>query len=160
MSYYENSKYKIFEIEGIHPLVFGEAYVVLVGIQTMQQYFIGEYHVITKRPEPSLLTERIRYEKQKETGGMITVDLDFMINECKLYVDRFIYDYIEKIAAKINRDPLLSGEVLLTERDSLVSCWLRNVFNEKIVELARATESKSLYEYLDKVRQLRTFSPY
>lgn len=157
MSHYDNSKYKILQLHGMPPGVFGETYVVAVGILTMEPYYKGEYHIITQRPEPLLVSGSWRYEQTSAPPELLTVDVDFMVEESITFARNHIYDRLTKRATELDADRLLAEQVILNECAArpFVGCWMRNTFNQQLIELAKGTECTSLYSYLQALRQIR-----
>lgn len=157
MSHYDDSKYKILQLQGMPPGVFGETYVVTVGIHTLGHYYKGEYHIITQRPEPLLESGTWRFEQAFAPIELLTVDLDFMVEESITFAQNHIYDRLIERAAELKADCLLTEQVVLKECAvrPFVGCWIRNTFNQQIVNLAQTTECTFLYRYLHALSQIR-----
>lgn len=160
MTLYPDSKYKFFQLENNAPGIFGETYVVAVGVNTSGPYFKGECYVLTKRPEPRLHHDKWRFSTTDIPPELLTVDNDFIIDEGRQFAETYLIDFLYQEAEQRNNSDLLGIRVNLIENktSSLVNCWVRNVFHDQIIEIAKSTECESLSRYLTIVTSLKSFS--
>lgn len=159
MSLYPDSKFQFLQLESIPPGIFGETYVITVGIHTSGDYFKGESYVLTKRPEPRLHQERWRFSSTDVPPELLTVDIDFMLNEGRLFAENHLVDCLYQKAEQTKNAELLGVRVNLIECKNrpLVGCWIRNVFHDQIVEIKNTTECEGLSKYLSLLVSLKTF---
>lgn len=159
MTHYPDSKYKFFQLKSVPPGIFGETYVISVGVHTSGDYFKGESYVLTKKPEPQLHQDRWRFSASGVPPELLTVDLDFMLNEGCLFAENHLVDRLFQKADETKNAALLGVRVNLVEckASPLVGCWIRNVFHDQIIEIKNTTECESLAKYLSMLISLKTF---
>lgn len=160
MSLYADSKFQIFELESLPPGIFGETHVITVGIHTSGEYFKGESYVLTSRPEPRLHQKHWRFSSAGVPPELLSVDLDFILNEGRKYAENQLIDRLYEKAEQTRNAELLGVRVNLVECQNrpLVGCWIRNVFHDQTVEIKNTTECESLANYLSLLVTLNTFS--
>lgn len=156
-----DSKYKIYQPESLPPGLFGETYVVSVGMNTSGNYFKGECYVLTKRPKPNLYIKKWRFSATGVPPELVTIDVDFMLNEGRTFAENFLIDRLYEIAESKGNADLLGVRINLVECNArpFVGCWLRNEFHEQLIDLSQQTECESLSRYLDLVSQMKVFGP-
>jgi hypothetical protein len=156
---YSDSRYKIFQLKGLPPGLFGETYAVAVGIHTSGQYFKGEYFVMTQLPNPALHKVTFRYSSTDVPEDLLTVDVDFMVEEAGNQAEIHLIDRLSERATELQRLELLSLHVQLIECAvrPFVGCWLRGQFHNQLREIASSTECTSLAAYINMVSQLPPF---
>lgn len=161
MTLYPNSKYQIHQPECIPPGIFGETYVVTVGIHTIGEYFKGEYYVLSKRTEPALQIGKLRFNAMDVPSEILTVDLDFMLSEGRQFAENILVDRLYQKAEQLNKPDLLGLRINLVECKSspLVGCWVRNDFHNQIVEIMHNTECEALSHYLELLSTVQIFVP-
>jgi hypothetical protein len=143
MTHYDDSKCTILQLIGMPPGVFGETYVVAVGSHTSVPYYKGGYHVISQPPKPRLESGTWRFEQSFAPSEPLTVDLDLMIDESITLARNHLFDRLVERAAELKADRPQVEQIVLKEcsADPVVSCWIRNVFNRQLVDLAHATDA-------------------
>ena len=153
MTIYTDSKYKTFQLRGLPPGLFGETYVVATGICTGGDNYKVECFVITQRPKPALHTVAFPVVAGDVPNELLSVDLDFLVDEGRQQGENRIIDRLGELADELRRPDLLSLPVRLEECPGrpFVGCWLRGAFHEQIREVARTTECASLAKYLGMV---------
>jgi hypothetical protein len=157
MAHYEDSKYKILELTEMPPGVFGETYVIAVGIHTSGLHFKGEFYVLTQRPSFALAHGGWRFSQPPLSEVLPTVDLDFMMNESAESAQLRLVDRLLVRAEELNAPQLLSTQIKLIERQGrpFVGCRLRGMFSDQLSEVADTTECPSLHRYLEAVLQIQ-----
>lgn len=158
MSTYDDSKFKFFGLEDARPGLFGETYVIAVGIHTSGPYFKGESIVLTQRPSPRLSFQRFKYSSTGVPPDLLTVDVDFMLSEALGRSEIRLIDLLYERAHELQRPDLLGGQLRLSERaiSPLVRCWIRGMFHDQLLEVARETECASLERHITLVSKLPT----
>lgn len=155
MATYSDSRYKIYRASGLPPGLFGLAYVVAVGIHTSGDYFKGEYHIVTSRP-PALHQGGFRFSATGVPPDLLTVDLDFIVQEAVQQAEVFLLDRIEEKATELKKPDLLALPVDLKESPSPFAGFrLRGEFEREIEEIRSSTASEVLERYLGYVLQLK-----
>lgn len=155
MTTYTDSRYKIFRVSGLPPGLFGLTYVVAVGIHTSGDYFKGEYHILTSRP-PALHQDGFRFSAAGVPADLLTVDLDFIVQEAVQQAQIFILDKIDEKATELKKPDLLALPVEFKESPSPFAGFrLRGEFEQQIVQIRSTTECEVLERYLGYVLQLK-----
>jgi hypothetical protein len=159
MATYDDSKYLICELRSLPAGIFGETYAVVTGIHTSGSYFKGEYFVLTQRPAAALQKGGFRFSSTDVPADLLTVDLDFMIQEARQQAEILLIDRLEERATQLQRPELLGLNIQMKECSArpFVGCWLRGQFHEQLLDIRDQTECASLASYLGLVSQLKTF---
>ena len=155
MPQYEDSKYEVFQLSGLPPVVFGETVVIAVGIHTDGPYFKGEYHVLIQRPTATLHSGVWRFEQSDVPTDLLTVDTDFMLKESVLQAENFLADRLIARAGELNADRLLGERIALTKASHpFVRMKMYGQFEDQLNELPKRTDCGPLHRYLLALRQV------
>jgi hypothetical protein len=156
MATYTDSKYKIFQLRAVPAGLFGETYVVATGIHKEGDNYSYETFVITQRPQPALSTAAFPVCASGVPEELLTIDLDFLVEEGRQQGENRIIDRLSELAEERNRPELLSLQVQLEECPGrpFVGCWMRGLFHDQIREIAHSTECASLAKYLSLVASI------
>jgi hypothetical protein len=156
MPQYDDSEYKIFQLEGAPPALFGETYAIAVGIHTAGQHFKGEYFVLSQRPTPRLELQQWRFSAPDVQSEFLTVNLAFMVEESLNLARTHLINRLFARATELKAEHVLGLQIDLKECAArpFVGCWLRNLFHDQLTQVAQKTECRSLGTYLLALRQL------
>lgn len=156
MATYESSDYKVYELQGMPPVVFGETYVVAVGINTSGPYFKGEYHIISQRPAPLAESFAWSFEHLEEAKPHLTADIPWIISESLYQAKGRLVDRLVQRAQELNAPNLLNAPVELRElaASPFAGCRIRGVFHPEMERVQRTTQSAALNRYLAALRQI------
>lgn len=154
MALYSDSKYKIFEITGLPPGLFGSVYVVAVSIHTSGDYFRGEHYVLTAR-SLALHIEKFRFSSTDLPPDFLRVDLEFILQEAKEQSQIFFANELEKRAIELKRPDLVALPFALEEISSpFVGFRLRGEFENEIIQIRNETECEQLSIYLGHILKI------
>ncbi|MEJ8840468.1 hypothetical protein [Ramlibacter sp. AN1133] len=156
---YPDSSYKIYRPKTLPPGLFGETYVIAVGIHTSSNYYKGELFVLTQRPSPRLVKGAFRFSATGVPPELLTVSVEFMLEQAMRQGEIHLIDRLEERAKELARPEILALHLELEEcpASPLVSCWLRGQFRDELTDIWRATECASLESHLGLVAQLGGF---
>jgi hypothetical protein len=160
MSIHLDSKYTIYKPEALPSGLFGETYVVAVGIYAKEKKYKGEYFVITQRPKPTLFSGGFEFSADDFPQDFLTVDLDFLVQESRQQAEIRLIDRLEQLSEELKKPDLLALQVRLVENNMrpFVGCWLRGSFHEQIRQIAKTTECQSLSIYLSAVSAMASIT--
>lgn len=156
MAVYKDAKYKVFKADFPANSVFGETYVVAVGVKISEKEYKGEYHIFTQRPKPRLQEGSLNFSSEEVPSELFTVDVDFMLNESLQQAEICLIDRLAEIAEASGKPEILALPVHLSECSArpFVGCWLRGSFQDQIRSVLSSTECESLSVYLKVVTSM------
>ncbi|MBA3589940.1 hypothetical protein [Methylibium sp.] len=153
---HDECEYKIYELRGMPPIIFGETYVIAVGIHTTGPYFKGEYHIFHQRPAATAESLGWTFEQSEDHQDVLTASVGWMIEESVNFAQSRLAEKLFQRAEELNAPQILGA--LLELRESKASpfggCRIRGVFHEQMDEVLRATKCASLRRYFSALRQV------
>jgi hypothetical protein len=147
-------KYRAYILQGFHPSVFGETYVIVTATKDARGKYDAEYFILMQRPSKTLMLkafEDVGNPNLIDIGPVVDLDiaLAFALNEA----EHHLFLLLEKRAAELNDSDLAD---LPFRWAPFVGWRMRGRFTDQLMEIKDSTKCTSLARPLSLLEQVRT----
>lgn len=142
----DQSKYVTFQLHGLHPIVFGQTYLVITASIFKDGQWWAEYIILTTRPSPQWhkFRGKLATIESLEEGNPPSIDalLDAVRQHAELELERLL----EQRSIELDKFELAYQKFELTQckANPLLMCWQYNLFHPQIEQMAQWTLCPSL----------------
>lgn len=142
-------KRSVYMLQGLPAGMFGEAYVVVTGIELPHAHFRTEQFILTQRPREMLHMNSFEIDGNTFPSELGKVDVDFALAEGLTRAESIVLDLLEKRANELGRAELAYHRFDLVSRPSpFVGCKMRGRFVEQLTQIKNATQCRAFSSYL------------
>ena len=153
----QNSERIIYQICGLSPSIFGEAYVVVTALEKTPGIFRSEQFILTQRPTESLHMDAFEVNGNSFPAELAQVDIEFVLNEGKNHAETLVGNLLELRANELGRPEISLTQITLSDRKtSFVGCKMRGRFVKQFTEIKEVTKCSSFSLYLSLLDQVQT----
>lgn len=148
-------KHTVHMVRGLPAGIFGEAYVVVTGIEMAPNRYRTEQFILLQRPVEALHMEAFEINGGTFPAELGTVDVDFAMEEGLMHAESLVSQLLEQRANELGRPDLAMLRVDLVSRPSpFVGCKMRGCFVDQMTAVKNATKCRSFSNYLGLLDQI------
>lgn len=142
-------------VQGLPAGIFGEAYVIVTGIEVAAVQYRTEQFILTQRPQEAMYMDAFEINGTSFPAELGKVDMDFAMTEGLARAEFNVLDLLEKRSNELGRPDLACLRFELGRRPSpFVGCKMRGRFVEQLTAVKNATRCRSFANYLSLLDQV------
>ena len=152
-------KRSVYMIQGLPAGVFGEAYVVVTGVEVAPGQYRTEQFILTQRPREALHSDSFEIDGNTFPVELGKVDVDFAMVEGFARAELNVINLLEARTTELGRPDLAYHKFDLVPRPSpFVGCKMRGIFVAQLAGIRNTTKCAPLSNYLgllDRIKVVR-----
>lgn len=148
-------KRSVYWVQGLPAGIFGEAYVIVTGIEVAPKRYRTEQFILTQRPQEALHMDGFEIDGNTFPTELGMVDVDFAMTEGLARAESNVFNLLEARTSQLGRADLVYHRFELVPRPSpFVGCKMRGLFVVQLAEIKNVTQCRSLSNYLGLLDQV------
>ncbi len=148
-------KRSVYMLQGLPAGVFGEAYVIITGMEVAAGHYRTEQFILTQRPQEALHMDAFEIDGNTFPVELGKVDVDFAMTEGLARAESNVLDLLERRSNELGRPDLAYRRFELVQRPSpFVGCKMRGRFVDQLTAVKNATRCRPFSNYLGLLDQV------